>query len=155
MNTDAGSQRPTRQLRNLLINPRFQLKYLAWIFFSGLAVLVANAWIFYAYVHKNYSVLVELAPMTEDIRTQLFKELQQVVFAVSIASCVFLLVVCIMALVFSHKIAGPLYHFRISFEKIRAGKVTERVHLRPKDEFQEVALAFNEMMDSLRVSKEP
>lgn len=35
-----------------------------------------------------------------------------------------------------------IYHMKRVMEEIRAGNTKQRVHLRPKDEFQDVARAF-------------
>src|SRR5690606_26143920 len=55
-----------RKLGNLLINPRFQLKYVFWIAGTGAALSAFNAIVFYRYVKENYDTLVQLAPMTDE-----------------------------------------------------------------------------------------
>ncbi len=139
-----------RRLKNLLINPRYQLKYVFWTGFTGLTLVAVNGAIFYYYIRENYTILVELSPMTEESKAQLFNELNQIVVRLGCFSLLFIVIVSFLGLVFSHKVAGPLYHFRRIFNEIKAGKPAARVNLRPTDEFQDVALAFNEMMDSLK-----
>ena len=52
----------------------------------------------------------------------------------------------------THKIAGPLYRFRKSFEAVKEGDLKTRIHLRKHDEGISVANAFNEMMKDLDTS---
>ncbi|MBI4387972.1 MAG: methyl-accepting chemotaxis protein [Candidatus Omnitrophica bacterium] len=52
----------------------------------------------------------------------------------------------------THKIAGPLYRFRKSFEAVKNGELNTRVRLRKNDEGMSVADAFNEMMQTLDTS---
>jgi HAMP domain-containing protein len=61
-----------------------------------------------------------------------------------------MLVMALMGVLLSHRTAGPLYHFKRVFDEIRSGNPKQRVRLRPKDEFQDVAKSFNDMMDSLQ-----
>jgi methyl-accepting chemotaxis protein len=142
--------RDQRRLRNLLINPSYQLKYLFWTSFTGVALLASNAGIFYHYINENYAILVELSPMTDEAKAQLFGELNEIILKLALFSVGFLAVVGAIGLVFSHKVAGPLYHMKRVFEQVRGGDREARVRLRPKDEFQDVAREFNAMMDKIK-----
>lgn len=138
-----------RKVRNLLLNPRFQGKYVLLVGGAALLVSIVYAGIFYSYIKENYAILVELSPMTDAAKAQLYSELRQIVLLLGAGSLVFVSVVSWLALFFTHRSAGPLYQFKKVFEDIRSGKVDARIHLRPWDDFQEVADSFNEMMESL------
>ncbi len=49
----------------------------------------------------------------------------------------------------SHRIAGPMFRFEQDIKKIADGDLSVRIHLRQKDQFEEMAKAFNEMASSL------
>ncbi len=49
----------------------------------------------------------------------------------------------------THKIAGPLYHFRKSLQAVKNGDLSTRVYLRKHDEAAAVANSFNETMKEL------
>ncbi len=55
----------------------------------------------------------------------------------------------------SHKIAGPMFRFEQDMKKISNGDLLVRINLRQKDQFSEMAKAFNEMASNLhkKVSK--
>jgi methyl-accepting chemotaxis protein len=139
-----------RNLKNLLINPRYQLRYVFWLTSSGFALVALNGVIAYSFIKENYLTLVDLSPMTDEAKTQLYSELKQLVIALGGLSVLFLVVISIMGIMMSHRTAGPMYHFKRVFEEIKSGNRKQRVRLRPKDEFQDVAKSFNEMMDHLQ-----
>jgi len=139
-----------RNLKNLLINPRYQLRYVFWLTSSGFALVALNGVIAYSFIKENYLTLVDLSPMTDEAKTQLYSELKQLVIALGGLSVLFLVVISIMGIMMSHRTAGPMYHFKRVFEEIKSGNRKQRVRLRTKDEFQDVAKSFNEMMDHLQ-----
>ncbi|HUP57138.1 MAG TPA: methyl-accepting chemotaxis protein, partial [Bdellovibrionota bacterium] len=71
------------------------------------------------------------------------------IFKLGLGSIAFLIGVAVIGMVMSHRTAGPLYHFKRIFEEIKNGKLDARIRLRPKDDFQDVGQAFNEMMDKI------
>lgn len=136
-----------RQMRNLVMNPKFQIKYVGLIAAVGLFLSFCNMLVFYTYTKENYSILVDLSPMTDEAKMQLYRELREIFLYLGAFSVGFVCVVSLVALYLSHRAAGPLYHFKRVFDEIRLGKTDSRIHLRPNDDFQDVAAAFNKMMD--------
>ena len=139
-----------RKLKNLLINPKYQVKYVFWITLTGLSLVALNAALVYHYVSENYAILVDLSPMTDEAKAQLYRELREIVLKLSLISVGFLGIVTVFGVIFSHRTAGPLYHFKRVFQAISRGDTKARIHLRPKDDFRDVADSFNEMMDKLK-----
>ncbi len=138
-----------RSLKNILINPAYQLKYVLWISTAGIMLIACNALIFYSYIKENYSILVDLSPMDEAAKTQLYHELNVILYKLGGVSLVFMILAAILGIKISHATAGPLFHFKRIFNEIKNGKTDSRIRLRPGDDFKDVAQAFNEMMDSL------
>jgi HAMP domain-containing protein len=138
-----------RKLSNLLVNPGYQIRYIFWLTSSGLLLVALNGTIFYVFMRENYEFLVEMSPLTEEVKALLREELQKIVLLLAAVSVVFLALLSTIGLFFSHRTAGPLYHFKRIFSEIRSGKPEARVHLRPDDDFRDVASEFNAMMDLL------
>jgi HAMP domain-containing protein len=147
---DSGKKSYQRSFKNYLINPGYQLKYIFWISLTGLALILIYSTLMYRYVHENYALLIELSPMTDEVKAQLYRELREIVVKVSGISFLFLTVCSFFGLFLSHRTAGPMFHFKRVFGEIQAGQLDRRVHLRPKDDFRDVAEAFNKMMDSIQ-----
>lgn len=138
-----------RSLRNILIYPGFQLRFLFWITLTGLSLIVGLGVVIYKRLEENYALLVDLSPMEDPVRKQLYDELHQVVIYMGSCTTIFLLLVVIFGLVLSHRSAGPIYHFKRVFDLIGPNARGHRIHLRKRDEFREVADSFNKMMDRL------
>jgi len=147
-------RRYQRKWRSILIDPGVQLRYLFWISFTALGLVTLYAVLTYHYIGENMALLVDLSPMSEDAKLQLYGELREIVVKISGVSCLFFLACSAFGLVLSHRTAGPLHHFRKVFIEIRNGNRELRIHLRPRDEFQDVAKEFNAMMDCLTESKQ-
>jgi sensor histidine kinase YesM len=139
-----------RSLKNLLINPVYQMKYVLWVSLTGFSLIISNAVIFYIYIKENYMLLVDLSPMDESAKAQLYHELQEILIKLGLVSFTFLVIAALLGIKLSHATAGPLYHFKRVFNEIKSGKTDARVRLRPGDDFKDVAEAFNEMMDSVQ-----
>ncbi len=136
-----------RSIKSILINPKYQLRYIFWLTGTGLILVALNAGLFYSYVSEKYQILVDLSPMTDEVKAQLYTELNEVMVKLVGLSLLFLFLVGILGIVFSHRTAGPMYHFKRVFNAVKNGDKSQRVRLRPTDDFQDVAKAFNDMMD--------
>ena len=117
-------------------------------------MILVNSSIFYIFTRENYTILVDLSPMDDATKKQLYLELRQILGWLLLGNACFLGVIAFIGLVYSHRTVGPLYHFKRVFEDIKNGNMKARVRLRPKDDFHDVALAFNEMMDAV-AKREP
>ena len=140
----------TRKIANIIIMPSYQIRYIFWLSARGFCLVGINALVVYHYFKENYLSLMELSPMTEAARNQLFNEMHQFLLIMIAVSLGFMALMTLVGLVVSHRTAGPLFHFKRVFEEIRSGETKARIRLRPKDEFKEVAEAFNKMMDTLQ-----
>lgn len=138
-----------RKFSNFLINPKYQLKYIFWLSATGLSLVALYSVIFYTYIRENYEILVELSPMDDTSKQQLYRELTHVILLLGGISFIFIVLVSIAGVIVSHRTAGPLYHFKRVFNEIKSGKKDARVRLRPNDDFQDVAASFNEMIESV------
>ena len=55
-----------------------------------------------------------------------------------------------VTLLFSHKIAGPLYHFTKVMKRLNEGDFSKEVHIRNSDQLQELADEVNAMINTVR-----
>lgn len=139
-----------RRISNLLINPKYQIKYVIWLSGTGLTLVALYSLIIYQYMKENYLLLVELSPMDDATKAQMYRELSRLIMVLGGSSVVFLVIASLLGVLLSHRTAGPLYHFKRVFADVRAGNLSSRV--RPGDDFRDVAGSFNEMMDSIQKS---
>jgi methyl-accepting chemotaxis protein len=149
MSAELNRRENQRQFKNFLISPRYQLKFMGLLVLSAGLLATLISVLSYVYLRENYEVLVKLSPITEDAKNLLYSELDQLMIRLGALTAGFLILISILGLILSHKSAGPLYHFRRIFQEIEGGSRSARVYLRPGDDFQEVAVTFNSMMDRL------
>lgn len=69
---------------------------------------------------------------------------------VLVAELISIFIVAVISLFVSHRIAGPVYRFERVCEAVAQGKLDFQIRLREKDEFKELAEAFNRMLTSLK-----
>lgn len=149
MSAELNQRENQRQFKNFLISPRYQLKFMGLLVLSAGLLATLISVLSYVYLRENYEVLVKLSPMTEDAKNLLYSELDQLMLRLGALTMGFLILVSILGLILSHRSAGPLYHFKRVFQEIENGARGTRVHLRPGDDFRDVAATFNAMMDRL------
>jgi methyl-accepting chemotaxis protein len=138
---------PQRKLKNIIINPGFQIRYIFWLTFGGLSLVLINFLVFYIYTRENYNLLVDMLEMTDEARNLLYGELHRVMVTLIIFSAIFLIFVALWGMKLSHRVAGPLYKLKKTFDEISSGQTTLRVYFRAKDEFRDVAESCNKMLD--------
>jgi len=66
---------------------------------------------------------------------------------VSLSVILFILIAAILAVFYSHKLAGPVYRIEKSILRLMSGVHNFRVTLRKKDEFKNLADTFNKLID--------
>lgn len=72
-----------------------------------------------------------------------------VIYTTLISTLVIGLIVIMVTLLASHKIAGPMFRFEQDIDKIAAGDLKSRIDIRKEDQFQAIATSLNNMIDSL------
>jgi sensor histidine kinase YesM len=142
-----------RKFSGLLIYPGFQLRYIAWITFSGLILSLGYFAIFYYYTRENYFALVELSLINDETKLQLYSELKSILAIMLGFTFLFLSVIAFVSLRFSHNIAGPIYKITSTIAKMRASNTIGQIQLRKKDEFKFLATEINELIEHLNKQK--
>jgi methyl-accepting chemotaxis protein len=138
-----------RELRNYLIYPQFQLKFVAILVITNILIALMILGSMYLFFVNSSSLYGVLQYMHNDTSINFRAELNHYLIILGILIFFFIILIGVVALILSHRAAGPIFRFRSTYDKIAEGNLDERIYLRPKDDFQEVALSFNKMMDQL------
>jgi hypothetical protein len=124
------------------LNPKYQIKFIFWLTIPGICLIAINALVFYYYVRENYAILVDLSPMTEAAKTQLYSELRDIVIKLAAFSTLFLGIVIVLGVLFSHRTVGPLYRIKKVCDAVCEDDMAgTQIQLRPLDDFKDVAEA--------------
>jgi len=145
-----------RQIRNYLLDRKFQLRYtLVIVLVSG--VLSAGLGYFWYDEMRNTSHLLEVqalgtmqppdaAKIREELQRQDDKRLAVLVgFWIVLAGAL-----SVYGIVFTHKVAGPIFKIQRHFRDIGEGRFHALYNLRRRDHLKEFWAEFCEMNDALR-----
>ena len=137
--------------RTYLINPRFQWRFIG--FMATVSVLaismlyVSNILFFRNMEHEALSVgLTPDNPYFDFLKEQK-STLSMLYFGVS--GLVFVLMMG-LGILYSHRIAGPLYHLDRKMRRIAGGEEPSPLQFRRRDQFLELTESFNAMVGKLR-----
>jgi HAMP domain-containing protein len=120
---------------------------------AGFACIAFVLTLFYAYVLGSYDFILKHSTLPDDIISDRYSELWGIAIALGGIILLVVLVVAVWSLYITQRVAGPAYHLQRVIEEIRAGKMGERVKLRKRDEFHELARSFNALMDELQAQQ--
>ncbi|MES2855648.1 MAG: hypothetical protein V4692_07285 [Bdellovibrionota bacterium] len=147
------SQEPTgrdqRDINNIFVNPRQQLKY-AFIFFGGAIGLMCLYIVFFLY-YLN-STIGSLAN-TFAISPEVAESLSRAIFTASISLLAFsgtlTLIMFAAGIALSHRLFGPMVSINRLIDQLVAGDYKARGSLRKKDEWHDVMDRLNTLAENL------
>ncbi len=122
--------------RNYVVNKRLQFGLIA-AFLTAVAVASAAALLAAAIA----------AGASGRIEAELF--IDTILVPVLLNDLAIMAAVVIVGIIFSNRIAGPLFHIRGVLEDVLAGKTDRRVRLRPKDFARDLAEDINTLLDKI------
>jgi methyl-accepting chemotaxis protein len=140
-----------RKLRNYWLIPSYQGRYVGFLVVACLIVMAGYGLVFYSFISENYETIVELAPMEESAQANLYKELRTIIIYLCSLSALFLAAITFIGVVFSHKVAGPMFKIKTVCNAINNGQFGRRIALRPGDDFREVVADLNRALNTLHV----
>src|SRR5687768_4523619 len=135
-----------RSKKNLWLLPGFQGRMILLFIFGGFGTALLNGYLYYSYVKDSYTFILQYSTLSQDLIAQRHSDLFIFGIALAAASLLITLILAVWALVLTHRAAGAVYHIKKVIGEITAGDLTRRIHLRKKDEFKDLAAAFNQMM---------
>lgn len=139
-----------RSSKNLLNDPGYQGRILFFIFLVGIVGGIFNGYLYYHYVAESYDFILKYSTLSAEMIAERHSDLLLFGIMLGIATLLITLVIAGWALIITHRSAGAVFHMKRVIREIIGGNVSARVHLREKDEFQELARSFNQMMDNLQ-----
>lgn len=129
--------------RKFLINPKFQLKYLAIVLALVVVILLCTA--------HYINLVLRTTTLLENLSNLEIEAVTRIVFRTVVYICiVFVVIIVGLGIFVLHRIAGPLYVLDKMFKLVSSGDLTIRLKLRKGDELQELADSFQVMVDKLR-----
>ena len=134
-----------------MINPRFQVSFIAYfvMFF-----VVSQAFLYVAVsaaLDRVRDTAGDFPPATMQIFNDLLARQQGMLTTVYlVTSLTFDVIMIIIGVLVSHRVAGPLYRVKIHFNKIAETGELKDLSFRQTDYFQEIPETFNRFLAKLR-----
>ncbi len=126
-----------------LIKTGLQLRYMGILVICMLTVSMGVGWIIY---HTSWNQIINTPDLSIDKLYLIFERVNSQLLWWILA---FIVIIAIISIFVSHKIAGPVYRLEESTKLIASGDLTHKVHLRHGDELGDLQDAFNTMSESL------
>jgi HAMP domain-containing protein len=139
-----------RSKKSLLIDGGFQGRIVSFILLAGFLCIGVTAYFCYAYIGDSYDFILRHSSLPQDLIDERYRDLFAFLVSMSLVNLLIILVIAAAALFITHRAAGSVYHMKRVIDEIKSGNAKERVHLREKDEFQDLARSFNAMMDEVQ-----
>ena len=135
-----------RSLRNYLIKKDIQLG----LTYRFLFILI----IFSLFI--GFQAYITFWPVAKGFITKELINLvrYQVLIRMLLFSLPLIVVILGLTIVFTHRIAGPIYRFELTLDKLIQGEDVALINLRPGDELQELAKKINELISQIKKSKD-
>jgi methyl-accepting chemotaxis protein len=144
-----SSGRNQRDLNNILVKPRQQLRY-AFVFFGGGLGIITIYIVFFLYYLAS---TIEELSIAYAVSPEVTASLGRAIFIASVATIIFSAVLAIVmflaGIALSHRIFGPIVPIKRTLEAIRDGNYSARGSLRKRDEFQDVMDLINDVAANL------
>jgi len=138
--------KPTAQFqrKTILIKKHLQYRYMALIFASVLLAFIVVGLDVLWTVSKVVNEHPMMQPMLEEMAAM------APLFGIKIG--MYLLIVLIVSVVVSHRMAGPVFKFEKSCAVVAEGDLTHRVYLRKGDQLMDLQDQFNNMAASMHAA---
>ncbi|MDD5195414.1 MAG: hypothetical protein PHQ96_07085 [Candidatus Omnitrophica bacterium] len=139
---------PKIKRRNYFIDKKFQTEFiLRFSFIVIIASLCLGLFLIYL-TKESTTVTIENAHVqVKSTADFIFPLLIQTLLVVTVISA---LLVALLTLLASHKIAGPLYRIRKELELVKSGSFLPNFHIRKGDQMQDLADSLFEVVSLLR-----
>lgn len=140
------------QRKNFLINPKFQLRFISFTTILSFTAILIMYFTNYYFFEKLKSRGVQLGLPRSGVFFQYIDYQNTILNRITALTAGLLFVIIFIAgLLFSHRIAGPLYRFKKHLDAISNVAELKEVEFRQRDFFPEIAEAFNQFCS--RISK--
>lgn len=143
--TPENSNDNRRSVKNMLVNPGFQLKYGMYFMGFGLVVFLAIFTFVFFTMAQMITSLGSISDIGAEMQDMLNKALISAGMVLGLLILAFALVAVAMGVVLTHRIVGPMIPIRRHIQALVRGTYDSRCHLRDKDELQEIAGDLNDL----------
>lgn len=142
-----------RKIKNYLINPDFQLKFVVYFIVSGVAVVGGMmAFIIRTMTHLRQELLRQKYT-SEGLRALLNETTTEMIFIMGLTLVIFAGVAFVYSVIISHRIAGPVVAINAFINDLKKGNYESQRRLRDYDDLKSIMDNLYELAESLKGKK--
>ena len=138
--------------RNYFVDKEFQGKFI--LRFCLLVILGGILTVGILYLFSMRSTTVSIINSRVVVRSTADFLMPMLIQTVAIITVFIAIATFLLTLFISHKISGPIFRFKSVLESLKAGDFSSKFKIRRFDQFQDLALGINGMIDSLKIELE-
>lgn len=136
-----------RRLSNVRLTRKYRIAYMGlWIAVAMLLVVVMNA-VLFLYVEERWA---GLGSLSSAFHQQYISIRNTFILALVAETILFAFAIFGLAIMTTHRIAGPYVRLKAVFDEVRGGNYQQPLNFRKYDGLEDVAEAFNTMMEKVR-----
>jgi len=137
----------TYQRKNYFIKKEFQFKFILKFCLLMLAGIILSTFLVFIFSQNTLTSSFNNSQLVIENTGQAI--LPTIIITNLITLAIITLAAIFIILFISHRIAGPMFRFEKDIRQIAKGDLRVRINLRQKDQFSEMAKAFNEMSSNM------
>jgi hypothetical protein len=137
--------------RQWLVEEHFQLHFIAFTTATAIAACLVfyGAASYFFSKYTSFAIEVGLRP-SDPFFTVLRNMETMLTYMFAVTAFAVIVFTCVAGLVFSNRVAGPMYRLRMHMEKVARGETLDAVSFREKDYFHDIAATYNYQLEYLR-----
>ncbi|MCB1692929.1 MAG: hypothetical protein KDI19_09195 [Pseudomonadales bacterium] len=139
-----------RKIKNLLVMPRLQFRLFGYYVVTGLLFFGAVVVFAYQKLLRVQELMNASPEMNFDVQIQVNQLMYEVVQVTLFGFVVYIVLTSVIALIVSHRIAGPIVAITAFIDQLRQGNYDYKRSLRPHDELTDVMDALNDLAPVLK-----
>ena len=133
--TNEAMSRASRTAKHLLVDRRFQLKYTGMIVAAATVLSLFLGGFLFTKVRENSRILELEALEDTAFSAQLAGADQALFLTIALSIAAFLLVLSVLSIVITHRMAGPIFVMKSHLQTLARGELPQVRTLRKGDEF--------------------
>lgn len=138
-----------------LINPQFQMRFVAFNILSSLLVILLVIGMLYYFFNHYQNLGIQNGIPSDHIFFDFLREQRNfITIALAVVAVAITAVQVILGIFFSHRVAGPIYRMNRHMQDITAGSEKMTFQVRQGDFFSELADNFNSMIVKMERKKD-
>ena len=152
-NSESGDKN-RRQIKNFVVKPRYQLKFVTWFVTGGFVTMVVTVGLMNYRLQQIDHLLNSDGAMSVAGHIPIYDALTDITSFALAGFVLFVVYACYLAILINHRVGGPMIALIAHIDEIRNGNYDYQRKLRKKDELKPVHEALMNLSRSLKQKNE-